>query len=153
MAFDEGRVYWIDGQGIMSAPIDGSEKPKLIFQGFNQEYSFHVGDLAAGGGKLYWSEIGGIFTCPIASCAASLPTVVASGGGPLTLAGDMLYWIDGNILHACSLPDCLESLAIGPVFQSGVRGDMAYAVDANDIYWLEPAASGLARRVIRRTAK
>ena len=153
LAFDEARAYWSDGVRVMSAPVDGSAPPEIA--GFDQRGAF-TGDLAVGGGYLYVSDNLHIFRCPLANCDASPPTllVTASGSGPLTqitLDGSTLYWDDADTLRSCRLPACTDPRAIATLRQGTSVGDKLFAIDTNDIYWLEPP--GVGSPTIRRMAK
>jgi len=136
LVFDETHAYWLDySGGISSAPLDGSEPPKLLIPLTEQ------GPLAVGGGYLYWTAGKQVFRCTIASCdntPATLLFTADSEISDLQIDGTALYWLAANSIHSCPLPGCEQSQVLTPP-QVGYANSLtkqSFAIDASDIYWI-----------------
>jgi len=137
LIFDDDRAYWIDSAGILSAPIDGSQPSKLLIAWARDGSSMQ--SLAIGADYLYWAIDERVLRCPIASCNATVPTLLATGGAPVTdlkIDGQTLFWLEGDLIHSCLLPGCERSTVLIPQ-KVAPGGRSRYAVDASDVYWLE----------------
>jgi len=142
LAFDEERVYWLDRRGIMSAPSDGSELPKLVIK--SDVRRFAIGD-----GYLYWTPvISGqeVFRCPIADCASATTPLVTTNAPIVNLQvdGSAMYWIEANAIHSCPLTGCEQSIVLTPPNVADLDFNASnepagFALDAGYLYWVETA--------------
>jgi hypothetical protein len=91
LAVDSGYVYWAkvnydSGDGaIMKTPLAGGVSTSLAPTAF-------INDIVVSGGVVYWTAQSGIMSAPT---SGGPPVVVASPGGPLTVAAGKAYWLDG----------------------------------------------------------
>jgi len=161
LVFDEARVYWMTRVGFMSAPLDGSEPPRLVLQFASDERALR----AAGRGYLYWTVGKQVFRCAIASCDTSPPSLLATADveiRELEIDDSSLYWLANGRIQSCPLAGCEHSLALTPakVWPPGglgynVENAPPFAIDASHVYWIEETdASGQSsQKAIRKTAK
>ena len=171
MVFDETRAYWTDTVRIMRAPLYPEaaqiavEPPTTVFEPSSGDTA--ISSLALGGGNLYWSAHGQIFRCPAAGCGAFRTTILSTKNELITnikLERSTLYWVEGEQIRSCALPYCSQPIVITPPKVASVeylRESARFAVDADDVYWLEARASAdaspispaLAGQAIRRSAR
>jgi len=154
---DKTHAYWLDSVGIESAPLDGSETPKLLVP-LTEERALAVSD-----SYLYWSVGSQVFRCSTAGCGAAPPTLLVSDESDISglkIADETMYWLAGNSLHSCQLPDCEQPQLITPPAVAklyGYRPTENFAIDADSVYWLEqqdsPYVYDLRGKAIRRTPR
>jgi len=178
LAFDGARVYWQTEQGIFRAPSDGSEPPELMTAALPRPqvrniYENDIGDIAVAGGHLYWRTERRIYRCPVANCIDAGPTLLYTGDkfiDAFKIDDEAMYWLEGYTttndptehaklaLRSCPLSGCKQSTVRSdqPVeLNYSTQEGAAYAIDANDLYWLEapsePQSPTLS--VLHKTAK
>ncbi len=140
-------VFWSSGNGLYTAPKDGSStiQPLVSPQGV-------VTALAVVGPLLYWMEDKTrILSCPINGCAGDeilLARLESDASYFLHADSTGLYWKQDNAVHFCALPGCTNQQT---VTTQDVR---SFAVDDQYVYWNQNDAIGTGFAMnIRRTAK
>ncbi|MEI9938086.1 MAG: hypothetical protein WDO69_12775 [Pseudomonadota bacterium] len=137
LVFDEAHAYWLDwAGGLSSAPVDGSEPPKLLIPLAEQ------GALAVGGGYLYWTARKQVFRCAIASCDATPPTLLATDDSEISdleIDDTAMYWVTANSIHSCPLSGCEQSQVLTPPRVPDLYdwNKRSFALDGSDIYWID----------------
>jgi len=141
LVVDETHAYWPESGGIRSAPIDGSETPKLLVSSTSPRV------LAVSAGYLYWPVASQVFRCPTAGCGDSPATLVVTGESEISVIkvqDNTMYWLAANTIHSCQLPGCEEPQLFTPPTVSDLNDftpTQSFAVDATDVYWLDGQSS------------
>jgi len=154
---DKTHAYWLDSAGILSAPVDGSEKPKLLVPLAEQRA------VAVSDDYLYWTTESQVFRCSTAGCGASPPALLVNNESDIRaikIDDDTMYWLAGNTIHSCQLPSCEQPQLFTPPDVADLNDftpTESFAIDANDVYWLErrgsPYEYDRLGKAIRRTPK
>jgi hypothetical protein len=124
-------VYWIDHEGLMRAPLDGSSAPVKMADAVGGLVTLVVDE------TVYFGTVSAILSVPAAGGAPV--TLLDPGAGPEKLAsdGEYIYWtacggsqkyVVGRISRKGGAPQQLVAEAYCPI---------GMALDGTDVYWAD----------------
>jgi hypothetical protein len=132
IALADGTVYWASTLGVMSCPVSGCMKPKVISSSPSGPH-----ELTVDSSHVYWLDAEyRIVVCPVEGCAGE-PKHLASEVIAFAVDHDVIYFMNsGEDLVNCSAADCegtLEPFAKN-IPTTGSGGPSQLLLDAGHVY-------------------